>query len=89
MHYRDRLSPKVRTQLEELIATAIEGIKRHEVKSGYTNIFAKKIWNCHAFGHCANRPELFDTGRKLLDEWLTAVSASGMRKIQQPDLRDG
>jgi hypothetical protein len=84
MFYRDRLSEKARGQLEELIRFSVEGIRRHGVNAGYTNIFLMKIWNCIALGENTGRPDLAEEGRRMLDEWLAAVARTGVREYLSP-----
>jgi hypothetical protein len=84
MFHRERLSEKARGQLEELVRFSVEGIRRHGVGVGYTNIYLMKIWNCIALGENTGRPELAEEGRKMLDDWLAAVARTGVREYLSP-----
>ncbi len=84
MFYRDRLSAKARGRLEELIHFSVEGIRRHGVRVGYTNIFLMKTWNCIALGENTGRPELAEEGRRMLDEWLEVTARNGVREYLSP-----
>jgi hypothetical protein len=78
--YRDRLDAEGRERLERLIRFSVEGIRRHRVREGYTNIFLMKAWNCIAIGENTARPALAAEGRQMLDRWLTASASTSRRR---------
>ncbi|OAM88883.1 hypothetical protein OH491_12060 [Termitidicoccus mucosus] len=75
---RDRLTPAARDRLRELMTDAIEGMKLHQVKLPYTNIWLKKTWCLIALGEALGRPDVADDGYARLAEWLRFTAANGI-----------
>ncbi len=84
MRHRERLPKGARERLERLIRFGIEGILRHKVSVGYTNIFLMKTWNCIALGENFDRPELAQRGYGMLDAWLLYTYENGIREYLSP-----
>lgn len=82
--FRDRLTPKARESLDRLTAFSVEGIRRHNVREAYTNIFLMKVWNCIALGEATGRDDLADEGYWLLDRWLMHTWESGVHEYLSP-----
>jgi len=84
LRYSDRLSPSARDSLDPLLNLAVEGIHRHKVDVGYTNIYLMKIWNLLALGEGLKRPELVQEGSVMLDQWIDFTSKNGIREFLSP-----
>jgi hypothetical protein len=84
MLHTDRLDADGRRRLERLIRYSIEGIRRHNVRESYTNIFLMKTWNCIALGEATNRPDLAAEGRSMLDRWLMHTWENGVSEYLSP-----
>ncbi|MCX7011732.1 MAG: hypothetical protein NTW86_04060, partial [Candidatus Sumerlaeota bacterium] len=82
--YRGRLSGASAQRLERLIRFSVEGIRRHGVGEGYTNIFLMKTWNCIALGEGLGRSDLADEGYAMLDRWLMHTWQSGIHEYLSP-----
>ena len=82
--YRDRLTPAARTLLKELMEHAIVGVRSHQVKEAYTNIYLMKIWNCIALGEALEHPDLADEGYAMLKRWLAFTAANGVSEFLSP-----
>ena len=76
--YADRLDADGRRLLDQLINTAIEGIRAHRVKVEYTNIFVMKSWNLIAAGEALDRPDVAAEGYRMFDEWLQYTAQHGV-----------
>lgn len=84
MRHRERLPKGAKERLERLIRFGIEGLLRHNVSVGYTNIFLMKTWNCIALGENFTRPELARRGYGMLDTWLLHTYENGIREYLSP-----
>ena len=84
MHHKDGLDAEGVERLDRLIRFSIEGIRRHRVGEGYTNIFLMKTWNCIALGEAAGRPGLADEGYQMLDRWLFFTWDHGVQEYVSP-----
>ncbi len=84
MLYRDRLNGEGLERLERLISYSVEGLARHRVREGYTNIFLMKTWNCIAIGESTGRAELARRGRQMLDRWLIHTWENGVSEYISP-----
>ena len=76
--HKDDLTPLARQRLEKLMRLSVEGIRRHRVGVGYTNIFVKKSWNCIALGERLGMPALAEEGYLMLDEWIAFTWRNGI-----------
>ena len=84
MLHKDRLNAEGVERLERLIRFGVEGIRRHRVREGYTNIFLMKAWNCLAIGESTSRPALARLGREMLDRWLLHTWEGGITEYLSP-----
>ncbi|MCF7848814.1 MAG: hypothetical protein K9M45_08200 [Kiritimatiellales bacterium] len=84
MLYRDRLSPAAQEKLERLMQMSIEGIRRHDVKESYTNIYLMKIWNSIAIGEALGDAKLTEEGYQMLDRWLMYTGECGIHEYLSP-----
>ncbi|MBN2449062.1 MAG: hypothetical protein JXR77_01655 [Lentisphaeria bacterium] len=84
MRHRERLPEDALERLERLISFAVEGIRRHNVRESYTNIFLMKTWNCIALGEQTERPELAREGYAMLDAWLLYTWEHGVHEYLSP-----
>jgi len=84
MLHRDRLDAGGQQRLERLIRYGIEGIRRHNVRESYTNIFLMKTWNCIALGEATGRTDLAAEGRNMLDRWLIYTWENGIHEYLSP-----
>jgi hypothetical protein len=84
MLFRDRLSEKVRAQLESEIRYAVEGIRRHKVSVSYTNIYLMKAANCILLGEHLPDETLAKEGQAMLDDWLDYTSRFGIHEYSSP-----
>jgi len=83
-NHKNQLNTEARERLRRLIHYSIEGIKRHNVNPGYTNIFLKKTWNCIAIGESMGRPEFAKKGYNMLDRWIKFTLDNGIREFSSP-----
>ncbi|MGB2824516.1 MAG: hypothetical protein WBF17_26305, partial [Phycisphaerae bacterium] len=84
MLYKDRLNGEGVERLERLIRYSVDGVTRHRVREGYTNIFLMKTWNCIAIGENTGRPDLARQGRQMLDRWLIHTWENGVSEYISP-----
>ena len=84
MRHRDVLSSAALASLTRLIDFGVEGIRRHNVRESYTNIFLMKTWNCIALGEHAGRPDLARAGYAMLDAWLIYTWENGIHEYISP-----
>ncbi|MCS7254782.1 MAG: hypothetical protein RMK18_11965 [Armatimonadota bacterium] len=84
MRHHKHLPSGAKERLERLIRFGIEGILRHNVSVGYTNIFLMKTWNCIALGENFGRTELARRGYGMLDAWLLYTYENGIREYLSP-----
>ncbi|MBM4045184.1 MAG: hypothetical protein FJ279_08725, partial [Planctomycetes bacterium] len=84
MRHRDRLPADARQRLERLIKFSVEGIRRHNVRESYTNIFLMKTWNCVALGESTGRPDLAREGYAMMDAWLLYTWENGIHEYISP-----
>ncbi len=84
MRFAGHLSPAARGSLDRLLELSIEGIHRHKVDVGYTNIFLMKTWNLLALGEALQRPDLVREGAGMLDQWIAFTSHNGIREFLSP-----
>ena len=78
LRYADALTPAARIELDALLTDAIEGLRGHEVKIEYTNIFVKKAWGLIATGEALGRPEVADDGYARFEAWLRFTARHGI-----------
>jgi len=78
MLHKDKLTPKAKELLEELMKFGIEGVKRRGVKPGYTNIFLMHCWNLCALGEARDDKALAEEGYRAFDEWLVYTWRNGV-----------
>lgn len=83
-HLRDRLTPRAREQLKELMLLSIEGMRRHGVQPAYTNIYTMKTWNMIALGEMLGKPDVAQEGYDMLDLWLGHVWQHGVQEYLSP-----
>ena len=84
LRYANHLSPKALESLDRLLKYAVEGIHRHKVDVGYTNIFLMKIWNLLALGEALKRPDLTQEGSGMLDQWIEFTEKNGITEYLSP-----
>jgi hypothetical protein len=73
-----QLSVKARSQLDEMMADAIAGLRSHVVRIEYTNIFVMKAWGLIAIGEALGRPEVAADGYRRFDEWIAFTARHGI-----------
>lgn len=84
MLYRDQLSEKARTRLEEEIRYSITGIRRHQVPVSYTNIFLMKAANCIFIGENLPDESLAKEGYVMFDQWYEYTLKNGIHEYSSP-----
>jgi hypothetical protein len=84
MRFAGHLSPAADASLDRLLKLFIEGIHRHKVDVGYTNIFLMKTWNLLALGESLQKPDLVQEGSGMLDQWIAFTSHNGIREFLSP-----
>jgi len=78
LRYAHTLTPAARRQLDALLTDAVEGLRGHEVKIEYTNIFVKKAWGLIATGEALGRPEVAADGYARFEAWLRFTARHGI-----------
>ena len=84
MRHGEKLPSRLKERLLRLMQFGAEGIKRHRVRPGYTNIYLKKTWNCLALGICLGDKGLIDLGKGMLDNWLLFTWENGISEYLSP-----
>lgn len=82
--YRDRMPEDARRALADAFALSAEGLVRHKIDVGYTNIFLMRLANCILIGETTGRPELVARGRAWFDEWFAYTRANGVHEFSSP-----
>jgi hypothetical protein len=76
--YAAALSPESHRQLDEIMDAAVAGLREHEVKIEYTNIFVMKAWDLIASGESLGRMDVAADGYRRLDQWLRFTARNGI-----------
>ena len=84
MRHGEKLPSRLKERLLRLMRFGAEGVKRHWVRPGYTNIYLKKTWNCLALGICLGDKGLIDLGKRMLDNWLLFTWENGISEYLSP-----
>ncbi|MCE0497171.1 MAG: hypothetical protein LV481_04405 [Methylacidiphilales bacterium] len=84
LHYSESLNAEGKAALDDLISTGLEGVKRHEVKVEYTNMYLSKTWNLISLGEVLGRPEVTQGGYAQLQNWIDNVSKIGVSEYNAP-----
>ncbi|OAM89631.1 hypothetical protein AW736_12270 [Termitidicoccus mucosus] len=79
--HADKLTPRARRLVEEMMRSAIPALANHKVKIDYTNIWIKKAWCLIAIGECLGRPDLAADGYQRLDDWTRHVAENGITEF--------
>lgn len=74
----DKLSPRARHQLDEMMTDAVAGLRSHGVKVEYTNIFVMKAWGLIALGEALGRPDVAADGYQRFDAWVEFTAQHGI-----------
>ncbi len=74
----EKLSPKARSQLDEMMNDAVFGLRSHVVKIDYTNIFVMKAWGLIALGEALGRAEVAEDGYRRFDDWIEFTAKNGI-----------
>jgi hypothetical protein len=82
--HRDRLTPKARQELERTLRLAVEGIRRHPVREGYTNIYLMKTGNLLALADCLKDRRLAADGASALRSWWDYTRTNGITEYMSP-----
>jgi len=77
-HYAAKLPPDARRSLEAMLTDGIEGLRGHQVRIEYTNIFVMKAWGLIAAGEALGRADVADDGCRRFDEWLRHTARHGI-----------
>ncbi|NDC53150.1 MAG: hypothetical protein EBZ74_02390 [Planctomycetia bacterium] len=83
LEHADRLTPAARDLLDAMHRDALVGMRNHEVRPGYTNIYLKKVFNHLALGRVCGE-EVTAAGRRLWSDWLTFTRTDGLREFTSP-----
>jgi len=78
LHFSDKLSPAFLKESESHLHGALAAIRRHKVKSSYTNIFTMKTANLLMLGRILKDDSAVRDGLAALDEWLAFTRANGI-----------
>lgn len=82
--FDDRLSPEAHEILDQIFDLALKGVRIHEVRISYTNIYLMRIWNMVALGQVYKQQSVVEEGRKFFDTWLNHVARFGNREYDSP-----
>jgi hypothetical protein len=82
--HRDRLTPSARAELRRLLEFGREGVRRHRVREGYTNIYLMKCWNLLAVGACLADPAAAAEGQAALASWWGYTQTNGITEYLSP-----
>lgn len=82
--FNDKLSEKPRAALDDLFASALNGVRRQPVRISYTNIYVMRCLNLMALGQIYKDARAMDEGRKAFDIWLKHISNYGNREYDSP-----
>ena len=78
LRFSDTLTPSARTTLEALLTDAVAGLRGHEVKVEYTNIFVMKAWGLIATGEALGQPDVASDGYARWQSWLKFTARHGI-----------
>lgn len=78
------LTPTGKKLLDEFLHDAAEGMRRHRVGEGYTNIYLMKASNCLLLGEQLGDAALADEGRTMLRRWFAFTGANGVPEYNSP-----
>lgn len=76
--YAARLSPEARNHLLALLTDGVAGLRGHNVRIDYTNIFVMKAWGLIAAGEALGLADVADDGYRRFDEWLRHTARHGI-----------
>lgn len=82
--HRDKLTPEVRAQLQELTDFGIEGLLRHGVPTDYTNIVFMNAGNLIVLGELMDRPKVTAEGLARFEEALAYTCKYGTHEYDSP-----
>ena len=78
-----KLTPRSLEVLDLMQRDALQALRRHDVKLGYTNICLMKIWNLLSIGRVQGE-EIEREGETLWAEWLAFTRGRGITEYLSP-----
>ncbi|MFO0929662.1 MAG: hypothetical protein U0736_22005 [Gemmataceae bacterium] len=78
------LSSSGKKLLDQILRDAAEGMRRHRVGEGYTNIYLMKAANCLLLGEYLGDEKLADDGRTMLRRWFAFTADNGVPEYNSP-----
>ncbi len=84
VRFGDKLSPSFKAEAEPHLRAALAAVRRHKVKSSYTNIFTMKTANLLMLGKILKDESATRDGMAALDEWLAFTRANGIVEYDSP-----
>jgi hypothetical protein len=73
-----RLNEKSRELVRAMLLDGVEGLRLHEVRVDYTNIFVMKCWGLIAAGEALGRAEIAEDGYQRFEAWLRHTARNGI-----------
>jgi hypothetical protein len=61
-----------------MLLDGVEGLRLHEVRVDYTNIFVMKCWGLIAAGEALGRAEIAEDGYQRFEAWLRHTARNGI-----------
>ncbi len=84
MRHRDAIPADACVALERIMRHSIEGMQRHRVGVGYTNIFLMKTWNMIAAGENLGLPDIAQTGYDMMKSFALNTAENGIQEYVSP-----
>lgn len=76
--HADQLSDPAKKLVRAMLLDGVEGLRRHEVRIDYTNIFIMKCWGLIAAGEALGRKDIADDGYHRFEQWLRHTAQHGI-----------
>ena len=76
--HADRLNEASLELVRAMLLDGVEGLRRHDVRIDYTNIFVMKCWGLIAAGEALGRADIADDGYQRFEQWLRHTAHHGI-----------
>lgn len=84
LRHRDTLSDPAKKVLQETMVFAVDGLLRHRVDPGYTNIALMNAGDLIFLGEALGRPEVAEAGYRRLEIFLHVLWEQGVHEYVSP-----
>lgn len=84
LRHRDAMPAGARKRFAEILQHAVEGCRRHKVRSDYTNIALMNATNLILLGEGLNKPDIAAEGYDRLDQFVRYTRENGVHEYVSP-----